>query len=783
MSRRLLLVGALLLLEGCAVVTLATKRRGWPDPVGTTAAPHLERPVSIAFDERAIPHVRAETELDGWYAVGFLHGRDRLFQADIGRRLAYGRLSEWLGEDTVALDGFIGSFRLRDRAETTMAELDPAVLAAIDVYVAGLNDAIAAAKVPPVEYRLLGVTPEPWSREDVAALLWLQSLNLSENLDVELAALTLRGHDAATLDALLRIDPAEPPVDAYWDDLRAAEIGDWGAGFSSFMSAVGSWGDDPAASNNWVVGPALSADGRPIVANDPHLVQSVPSLWYAVELRAGDVHVAGVTLPGTPFVVIGHNERTAWGLTNLMADMVDLPVMERRGARDYVLAGEVRTLEDVRVPVRVKGGATVDVIVPWTDVGPVLTEGGTHVVAMRWHALEVADRTPEIFHGLARAASVDEALAAADRPSIVAQNLVVADVDGSFAWQVFGSLVRRKAHTGRVPYPASDPAHGWDGWLDHKPGERDPERGFVLSANSRPDDPDAFAITARYLPDWRRQRIEQLLSARQTHTPETLAAIQLDRMDLHAKALLPALLEGVPGTSPDAKRCRELLLSWDFRADTHSSGAAVWYPFQRELLRVALADELGDDLATYLAVASPGRSVLDGQLDRFVDDRPAAVEEALGSTCRLLADELGPDPATWAWGRLHPLSIEHPFAGDRKLLRRWNLGTVPYGGATNTVNQAGFRWAAPDLATTWIASSRLITPLSDPGRGTVVYPGGQSGHPRHPHSQDLTGTYLSGQSVPLWFDDEDVAAHAQDVLELVPGDGRGFGSVHQAGGI
>lgn len=757
-------------LSGCALTALATKPRSFPDDAGTVYAAGIGARGEIVRDAWGIPHVRAASDADAVWLLGFAHARDRLFQADGSRRVAFGRLSEWLGRRTVDLDVFMRTLDLRTRARARYDAAPPETRAAIDAYVSGFNAGAASLPALPVEYRVLGVGFEPWTAEDCLALNFLFSWTLSENSGAELLALSLRDRlDRDQLDALLRTDGRGAPVPAWWDAMRGWDIAPYDPPFLAFEAVFGADGD-PSASNNWVVGPERSADGAPIVANDPHLRQQVPSLWYPVELRGDTLHVAGVTLPGAPGVIIGHNGRVAWGFTNVMADVVDLAVVERDGATGYRLAGERRELRPMTVRVALRGGREVVAERWWTDVGPLITErSGTHLVALRWHALELEDETATAFLALNRAGSVEDALAAVDRPMVVAQNMVVADVAGDWAWQILGALVDRRGYDGRVPYPASDPAYGWRGWLP-RPGERRPERGYVATANQRPDVPDADAISTRFLSPARRDRVVERLEAVPKATVADMTAIQLDRLDLHAARLLPTLLDGVSPSPGDAATCAALLRGWDFVADADSAGAAAWYVFERELMTVALADELGEaGLRRYLAGVPEGSSVLDGRLDRFLPDRAAGVDVALARTCAFLRDRQGEDPARWTWGALHPLRLEHPFGAQIGLLSGWNLRDVPYGGSGTTIDQGGFSFAPGDeMPATWIASMRLVVPLSDPSRAVFVHPGGQSGMPGHPHYRDLFEVYLRGGTVPLWFSDADVAANAAQRLVVAP---------------
>ncbi|MCB9687140.1 MAG: penicillin acylase family protein [Alphaproteobacteria bacterium] len=745
-----------LLAPSCALVKLSSIGRSYPVIEGEIAVGSVPHAVTITRDVHGVPHARGETEADAWYALGFAHGQDRLFQADLSRRVAFGELTPWFGERAADAEAFMHLLDLRARAEETLARLDEPTRTMLEAYAAGVNDAATASKAAPIEYRLLGVEVEPWRPADSLGILYLFSWTLADNLDRELAAFELRDLERDTLDRLFRSSPLDPAIEESWDTVASAEVGAFTPEWDAFVGLLGGAPDQAQASNNWVVGPERSADGFPIVANDPHLHQAVPSLWYAADIAGGALHVAGATLPGIPGFPVGHDQRVAWGLTNIMADTVDVAVVKRDGELGAIVGGAREELQAVTVDGRTQYR---------TSIGPVITAiDAPYVMVMRWHALSVEDETARMLRELALARSVDEVLSASGRPMVVALNLVAADVDGDYAWQTVGSMVRRRGITGRVPYPAWEADLGWDGWLEHTPGERRPERGYVVSANSRPDDPMASELSTSYVPPHRFDRISELLAAQTSATPEDQQRIQLDRQEGDARTYRDALLEGVHPAGEDARRCLELLQRWDLVADDRSAGAAVWALFERDVVEEALLDDLGPDRTRVaMSVFSPGRSLLDAdQLDGFVTDRPAVVGRALERTCQQLREALGPDPAHWTLGALHPLRLHHPFA-DRApaLLKSWNMTEVPSGGTYATVAAAGYSWkGAGELPVTGMASLRVVMPLSDLGASTLVHPGGQSGQPRDPLYTTHYPHFVADQTLPLWFDDEDVAAHA-----------------------
>jgi len=768
-------------LSSCALVELNRLDAAWPQQSGVLPVDGAAAPLTVTRDVYGVPHVRAASEPDAWFGLGFAHGQDRLFQADLLRHVAGGRLSEWLGPDYVEMDAFIKAMGLREKAETEILYLNRGTREMLDAYALGLNAGAASLGDAPIEYRLLGVAYEPWDAADCLATYFLQSWNLSTNAKFELAAWGLRDRaDAALLDKLFRLEEAIPPADDYWETLRAVETGDFTDQFAAFTDALGGRPDSAQASNNWVLGGERTRSGMPIVANDPHLGQSVPSLWYVADVAGGDLHVAGVTLPGTPGVIIGHNDTTAWGFTNAMADVVDFAVLEREGERGYVLAGERLELEPVEVEIAIRDEAPQTRTVWRSAVGPLATGlDGTHLLAMRWAALEIDDYSPQVIRALNHARSAEEAAALSTWPTVSTLAGAVGDVSGDWGWQVYGAVPKRRSHTGRLPYPASDPDYGWDDYYSALPGEQAPERGYAHTANARFErelswsgrgEPiDVAGISTAWAPPHRLGRIEELLDGAEGVSPIDVHKQQLDRLDVTARDRLPGLLASPARSHARAGRdCYDLLDGWDYQADADSAGAAVWAQFQPALLAEVLRDELGEGgVAIYLEAASPGRSLLHGDLDAVMENRPVQVARALDATCAQLTELLGSDIEDWRWGALHPLKLRHPFGGSR-LLEDWNMPVVPWSGSSTTVAASGYNWNRAEKKVGGMVSMRVVMPLSDLGASTLTHPGGQSGHPGHPDYQSHFGAFIADDRLPLIYDDADVTERARETLSLEP---------------
>jgi len=762
--------------SGCALFTLAATKRSHPPLDGMVAAAGARGEITIHRDAAGVPHIEAANEDDAWYGLGYVHAQDRLFQLDVRRRLAHGEISELLGDRAVDLDAFVRAMELERRGQEAIDRAQPAAQARITAYTEGLNAGVASLKTLPVEYRLLGVDFAPFDAADTTGMLYLMGWSLQENLDHELAAMAFAHLPADELDSLFQTYPDTPPIDPFWDDLRTRDLGELTAGFEAFTGALGGrpkGKGNPEASNNWVVGGSRTASGKPIVANDPHLVQSVPSIWYAAHLRGGDLHVAGATLPGVPGLPIGHNEEVAWGLTNVMADTVDLAVLERDGDDAVIVRGQAEPLQAHTYTLRPRDAEPVERTVYTTSLGPVVNEGGDAVLVMRWAGLVIEDQTPDVLTTFVHSTSVAQLLDDLDPlPSVAPQNMVMADTGGDIAWKVVGSIPRRHGFTGRVPHPASDGDRHWDGMLDARPQLHNPERDYLATANHKPDpdaQPSVDAIATAYLPPHRYDRIMDRLGELPQATPADMHELHTDVRENAAATYLPELLTGEP--SAEAAPCHALLSGWadrDYQATIDSPEAAAWAMFQEELFRATFASRLDDDqMHLLLDLMSTGRNPLDGDFDRFLDEAPQAVDTALRAACRRLSERFGA-PEEARWGELHPVKLAHPFSEQSSLLAGWDMVSAPFPGTGASVAAADYEWTEDEWKVGFMASMRIVMPLDDLGASTFVHPGGQSGQPRSPYYRSHYDEFVGGQTLPLYFDADDVQANAVHTLTLTP---------------
>jgi penicillin amidase len=764
----------LLLLSGCAVTSLMTQGRSLPTVEGALSAPGLGGEVTILRDAKGIPHIRANSEADLSYSVGFVHAQDRQWQMDMVRRMAYGRMAEILGPDFAEFDAFMQGLQLQERAKASLKNMAPDTRFQLAAYAQGVNAGAETSKAPPIEYRLLDSNPiwAPWTPVDSMAMTFLQSLILSSGQWQELAAFELRDKlDRDDVDALFRLLETTPRTDPYWEQLREAETGAYTSEFQGFMDMMGPKGADGEASNVWVVGPQRSKGDAPILANDPHLPVRVPNAWYVYEGQGGDLHVAGASMPGLPWVVSGHNGSMAWGVTNLMGDYVDYVVLERDGDTGYILAGERKTLQVREQTVALPEGLSQSHKTQWTEVGPVVTElSGTHILALRWTALEQPDGSPDLLRAISLAPDIETLFALDLEQPITALNIVFGDSAGNIAYRAVGQLPTREAHTGRVPYPGSSEYHGWSGLVEKHPQVVNPTSGMLVSANARPpelEDADApETLGTAFMQPWREDRIKDLLLATNKHSLATIADVQMDTLDTHSQATMGPLLEGLEPKSVGAQWVLEALTGWDFQTPERSIAPLVYAELQKQLVILAL-EEKGLNPAQIdrvLRLSSPGRSLLDtpSGLTHWVPDTDSTTRTAMLRAHDNLKLVYGEDSTTWSWGAAHKVRFAHPFG-----VKVLDAGELDRGGSGNTVNVGAFNWAR-SYETTWIPSIRVITPLNDPSQATVVMPPGQSGHPGSRNYQDQIRSWKTGGSIPLWYTDADVERATAFTLVLQP---------------
>jgi penicillin amidase len=830
LARRALLgfVLLLVLMAGGGYVYL---RRSLPHHHGSVEVAGITAPVEIVRDAHAIPHIFASTRLDALYGLGYAHAQDRLWQMEFQRRISHGRLSEIFGAVTIPEDRFLRTVGFGRAARSAWNRLSKDAQTDINAYVSGVNafiDAHKGSRLPP-EFSLLRFEPEPWSGVDVIGWGKMMAWDLSANYDLEL----LR-HDIAAKVGLDRLRELMPP---YPDNgptiVRETQPGSAPAGAHGhdaseltprpnssvqtspsprgwLQSVAGSLStpigrsllgglSEGTGSNNWVVDGTLTASGKPLLANDPHLAPHIPSLWYLAHLKAGDFDVSGATLPGAPAVIIGRNRSIAWGVTNVAADVQDLyrERLDREG-RSAEFRGAWEPLRIVTETIRVSGEEPILVNVRTSRHGPLvsdainanneaITDGlkppPLEPLAFRWTALDEDDSTVQAFLNLNAARNWTEFTASLEHFVVPSQNFVYADVDGHIGYYAPGRIPVRASGDGAMPVAGWTGDAEWTSWVpfEQLPHAYDPPDHFIVTANHKPAPQSyPFHIALEYPEPYRALRITELLKQGGKLTPDYFRRIQADTLSAHARELLPLLLRHAQTQDASEREAIELLKAWNFDLDANSTAAAIFEGWFLHLAPALAGDELG-------ALVTDGYKERFSMVTRFIastlsapnsawcdnittDERESCgqiVTGALHDGVEALKHQLGSNIASWRWDAAHTAVFPHQGLDSVPVLG-WLLNRrVPNGGDFATVNAAPVN---PDrlFEQNEVPGYRQILDLSSSNDNRFLDATGQSGHFLSKYYDDALEDWQAVQHRPMLFEREAIEKDAIGTLRLVP---------------
>ena len=763
----------------------------------------LAAPVEVIFDSHAIPHIYARDADDAWMAVGYLHARERFWQMELYRRATGGRLSELFGPVTLPADRRFLALGLRRAAAAEWQTATPRIRSAMEHYAAGVNQGIAAMGRwhRPPELLLLGATPEPWTPVDSLAVARLLAWRLAENRRGEL----VRGRLTETIgsaDANLLMGglPPEaptivetgggpppggrgetthedtPPAGRPVAALPDAAVLPPGLGWLAMTARAG-------GSNSWVVSGSRTRSGRPLLANDPHLAVEMPGIWYEVHVVAAGVDVAGVTLPSAPFVIIGHNGRIAWGLTNTGADVVDYYVEDvDMTTRRYRYRGEWLPLGVTKFEIGVRGRARpVDYELFSTRHGPLIaTERNwedppelagamgrvvPRPLALHWTAVAEGELAGG-FEAINRAGSWPEFLEGVHRFGAPSQNLVYADVEGHIGYAMSGRIpIRPPGEDGGTPVPGWTGENEWSGSVppDRLPTLFDPPSGEIVTANGEIDRRWPSTMTRDWVAPFRTMRIVGLLGSRTALEPRDMADIQLDVRALAADHILAAVdaaraSAAFEKAEPEARLGVERLRLWDRKVDGRPV-VALYEAFVRALWRRAFADELPADVfAQFCEYGLAERyvglyAIIDNPTSRWWNDiatvdrretRDDIVLLAAADAVIGLRHKFG-DESHWSWDRLHPVRFRHALAGGGFALDWFfSRGPVPMVGDSFTVRKASVDVRSP-YGVVDISSYRQILDVGNWDASLAITTTGQSGNPMSAHYFDQNPWWRTGR--------------------------------------
>jgi penicillin G amidase len=766
---------AALAVIGCIGLVLWL-RSSLPQVDGELSLPGLEHAVSVQRDRYGVPHIKAETMLDAYRTLGFVHAQDRLFQMEVMRRAGQGRTAELIGSKALEIDRRIRVLGLTQLVNGDLDSLEPPVREALAAYAAGVNAFLETetGALPP-EFLVLPDPMEKWQPAD--SLLWLKLMALRLTSDwsdeLERAKLSRR----LTQQQIMELYPevagpvtiaALPPPTAINNAWNVASVVEEGAG-----------------SNVWVHAGRLTATGAPILANDPHLGLTVPGTWYLVRIETPEGVVAGATAPGFPFVVLGHNEKLAWGVTNTYSDTSDVFV-ERLDPNDpgrYLTPEGSAPFQTRGERIGVRFGKPVDVVVRSTRHGPVISDGGAQseagasgsLLALAHTALQPGDITATALWKVQRASSASELLDATRAVRAPQQNIAFADTSGTIGLIAPALVPKRRKPTGPLPVPGWTGEYDWDGFLPFEvlPQSIDPPAGVLVNANNRLFGAAyPFDLGNAWQPPYRAEAILRALSIYQPQTIEGSLAVQRNLMSLAARALLAKVDWSLMGEAAPTDLLRAMA-AWDGTMAGDRPEPLYFHAWLRELVRLIYADELGDlfpdhrsgliERVLYTLTKAP--QWCDDITTPAVETCNAIMFDAFSAAFQLLTQNYDSEWHAWRWDRAHVARFRHVPFGFVPVLRELFDVVVPHDGGRYTPNAGVISFNEHTLfQQVHGATFRAVYDLADLDQSRFMQAAGQSGNIFSEHYDDLARPWSHGETISLG----PLAPSAGDTLILTP---------------
>jgi len=835
-----LLILVIIVIGGSNIAVRKATPQSFPQVTGEIHISGLEGPVDVYRDSMGIPHIYATTRHDLFEAQGYVHAQDRFWQMDVWRHIGSGRLAEMFGQSQVETDAFLRTLGWRQIAEKEWEGLSPESQALLTAYAAGVNAYLAdhGGTAISLEYGVLKLLnssykPEPWT--PIHSLTWAKAMawDLRGNIGAEIErAILLKSFTPEQVDELFPPYPADHPlivpaigenvatgnsvasVSPRYASLVSPNLAAVQDNFAALDGLLGPSGDG-IGSNSWVISGQRTTTGMPLLANDPHLGIQMPSIWYQIGLHcrpqgeACPFEVAGFSFAGVPGVIIGHNDRIAWGFTNVGPDVMDLYVekVNPDNSNQYEVNGQWVDFETRTETIDVGGSKPVTLTVRSTRHGPVVSdtygplkqqvEKGKrsftekagidlpeqYVIALRWTALEPSYLFEAIW-GFNKARDWDEFREAARQFAVPAQNLLYADVDGNIGYQMPGLVPIRANGDGRLPVPGWTDDYEWTGYIpfDELPYVFNPQVGYIVTANNRVPPWDyPYMVTTDWGYGYRATRIVDLLGDAPAKIDIAyIQQMQGDDKNLNAETLVPILMR-TPLDDPHLVEIRGILENWDDQEPMGSAPAALFEVFWKHLLEDTFQDDLPKDYwpkggsrwyeVMRNLVTQPNSFWWDDQQTAGqVETRDDIFVRSFAEAVRELEKTLGKDPAKWAWGDLHTATFENQTLGESgipPIEHLFNRGPFRTSGGKSIINATGWD-AAKGYRVDWLPSMRMIVDLGDLRHSLTVHTTGQSGHAGHPHYIDMADLWRNIQYYPMLWGEQAVVANAEAHLRLVP---------------
>jgi penicillin G amidase len=749
-----------------------------PEIDGTVAVEGLSAPVRVTRDGQGVPTIDANTTDDLFFAQGYITAQDRLLQMDLLRRAAEGDLAEIVGDVAVKHDRQQRILGIRTTAEKGALNATPEDRQRFDAYARGINAYIKSHRDRlPLEFRILRYSPRPWTLQDSLAIAYqmVETLSVSPKAALTREKILAKIGPELTADLYVNTSPRDhPPTMATSSagggpaEREAPKTVSMVASSTSIPELLQPWLEDfmrdepaPLGSNNWVVSGAHTTTGKPLLSNDMHLGHQVPNLWYEAHLHSGDFDVAGVTLPGNPYVIVGHNRRIAWGCTNVGPTVEDAYIETFNEQGQYLTPSGWKSPEVRREIIHVRHKPDVIVDVQVTRHGPIVSElspGETRKIALRW-TLYDGIRNP-FFHADSAQdwQQFRKAFSELDAPG---QNLVYADVDGNIGYQTTGKVPIRAHGDGSLPVDGSNDAHEWTGYIpfDKLPSVLNPTSGLIATANGRiSPDKYPYSISVEWEAPWRTDRIYRVLASGRKFSLADMLGLEMDiysELDRFVADKLVFATDHAKNASARAKQAADILRNWNGQMDGNSAAPTIVSDARAELMRLLLEPKLGSAPADasdsgmswksyhWMMETAWLENVLSQRPPRWLPPGMTTFDDVLVASLEETVKKAPEELNSWRWGAENSLTIQNPILGRIPVLRRWTgPGEQLQSGSVYTVKAAGRDYGP---------SERFTADLSDFDSSTLNVVTGNAGNFLSPYYMDQWRAWYTGYTFLLPF--------------------------------
>ena len=782
----LLVLIMLALITGLIIIT-GIKRGAIPKYKGEISLSGLSGDVTVYRDERGMPHIYANDEHDLYYAVGYVTAQERLWQMDMIRRATLGRLSEILGKDYVDIDLFLRCLDIPAKSKRILASGEPIIISCMQAYADGVNNyvKVAGKKLPP-EFKILSYKPDPWTLEDITNIIGYMGWDLaSDNLYSDLFNYKLvKKFGIERANQLIpdwKADTSEVFPDFRLDEKTLKEV----QNIISNMDKLESLGLSTfSGSNNWAVTGKRTETGMPLLSNDMHLALDAPGIWIQMhQVIPGKINVTGVVVPGQPFIVAGHNEKIAWGMTNLSVDDIDL-FAEKINPADsdqYFFNGEWKNMKVREEIIKIKGGTEKSLKLRFTHRGPVISgmeNVNDAVLSMRWAGYDPSDEIRSVYL-LNRASNWEEFRTALSFFRSISQNFVYADVDGNIGLNSGGGIALRKG-SGTIIRSGETDEFDWKGYVpfEQLPSSYNPEIGYVSSANNKTVGNYPYYISYEFALPYRINRIRQMLNEKEVFGMDDFKRMILDQHSDYSRLLTPWILrvkEKNNEFNAEENYALSSLSGWDYDLNKDLVAPTVFEFFTISFAKNLLSDELADLFGELTMTIKDYYifKILTAGPDEWIDDIITPEKETLDDIIlrsfkdciKDLTAQYGSDTTKWTWGKIHTMTFEHPLSAVKILDKVFRLNSKTYGIGGSGYTVSVFKYK-PGFKSYHGSSERHIFNTANWDESLSIIPTGISGVPASEFYMSQTDSYINGKFYKDVFTEGAVKAAAKYTLKL-----------------